>query len=275
MGAGYTGLWTALPDGGRPVVARGGAGAEVAGFGASGRNGGWCSAIFPASLRKVAASSSRDAAVQHAMNATVAEVARVVEAERIDCLLARGGYLSVARNRAQLARARAEVDGWRSWGFGEDHMPASTAQVADMVRGQSCRRDLDPALCGAGPGPAGPRPGRRRGRARRPDPRADPVTAIERGRVSTGTGPGRGRCAGHRGTPRICRATTATWCPCTRSWWPPRRFRKRSGPRRGSAAGRRSATSGTYGQRTPTDGSPSAGVAPPTTTPRIYDRVRP
>ena len=52
--------------------------------------------------------------MQHAMNATVAEVARVVEAERIDCLLARGGYLSVARNRAQLARARAEVDGWRS-----------------------------------------------------------------------------------------------------------------------------------------------------------------
>ena len=100
----------------------------MAGFGASGRNGGWCSAIFPASLRKVAASSSRDAAVrmQHAMNATVAEVARVVEAERIDCRLARGGYLSVARNRAQLARARAEVDGWRSWGFGEDTCACST-----------------------------------------------------------------------------------------------------------------------------------------------------
>lgn len=125
VGGGYTGLWTAYylakadPGLRIAVLER-----EVVGFGASGRNGGWCSAIFPASLRKIAASSSRDAArrMQHAMNDTVVEIDRAIAQESIACDFARGGYVSVARNPAQLARARAEVDTWRAWGFGEDHM---------------------------------------------------------------------------------------------------------------------------------------------------------
>ena len=48
VGAGYTGLWTAyylsLAD---PTLRIAVVEAEVAGFGASGRNGGWCSALFP------------------------------------------------------------------------------------------------------------------------------------------------------------------------------------------------------------------------------------
>jgi hypothetical protein len=50
-GAGFTGLWTAYylkkarPELRVVVCER-----EIAGFGASGRNGGWCSALFPASL---------------------------------------------------------------------------------------------------------------------------------------------------------------------------------------------------------------------------------
>ena len=56
VGAGYSGLWTAYyllkqqPD--LKVVVLD---AHVAGFGASGRNGGWCSALFPASIDAVAA----------------------------------------------------------------------------------------------------------------------------------------------------------------------------------------------------------------------------
>ena len=125
VGAGYTGLWTAYylmehdPELRVCVLER-----EVVGFGASGRNGGWCSAIFPASLRKIASASGRAAAIamQAAMNDTVGEVARVVKAEGIDCDFAYGGHVSAARNRAQLARARSEVEGWREWGFGEDHI---------------------------------------------------------------------------------------------------------------------------------------------------------
>jgi glycine/D-amino acid oxidase-like deaminating enzyme len=122
VGAGYTGLWTAYylkradPTLRVAVLER-----ETAGFGASGRNGGWCSAIFPATMRKVAASSSTAAArqLQAAMNDTVLEVGRVVAAEGIDCGYTRGGYVSVARNRAQLTRAEAEVADWRSWGLPE------------------------------------------------------------------------------------------------------------------------------------------------------------
>lgn len=55
VGAGYTGLWTAYfllrgDPGLRVVVVE----REVAGFGASGRNGGWCSALFPASTAALA-----------------------------------------------------------------------------------------------------------------------------------------------------------------------------------------------------------------------------
>jgi glycine/D-amino acid oxidase-like deaminating enzyme len=125
VGAGYTGLWTAYylakadPSLRIAVLER-----EVVGFGASGRNGGWCSAIFPATLRKVTAGTSRDAAhrMQTAMNDTVAVIDKVVAGEGIACDFTLGGYVSVARNEAQWARAKAEVEGWRGWGFGEDQM---------------------------------------------------------------------------------------------------------------------------------------------------------
>ncbi|MDR0344867.1 MAG: FAD-binding oxidoreductase [Nocardiopsaceae bacterium] len=125
VGGGYTGLWTAYylkqadPGLRIAIMER-----ETAGFGASGRNGGWCSAIFPASLRKVASHSSRqDAArMQQAMNDTVDEVGRVAAAENIDCGFAKGGYVSLARNQAQLLRARAEVAQWQAWGFGEEQL---------------------------------------------------------------------------------------------------------------------------------------------------------
>jgi glycine/D-amino acid oxidase-like deaminating enzyme len=100
VGAGYTGLWTAYylsraDPSLRIVVVE----AEVAGFGASGRNGGWCSALFPTSLGE-----AQDAA----MRASVDEVQRVSAAEGIDCHFAKGGTIVLARNKAQLARARAE-----------------------------------------------------------------------------------------------------------------------------------------------------------------------
>ena len=71
----------------------------MAGFGASGRNGGWCSALFPTSLGE-----AQDAA----MRASVDEVQRVALAEGIDCHFAKGGTIVLARSKAQLARARAE-----------------------------------------------------------------------------------------------------------------------------------------------------------------------
>ena len=79
MGAGYTGLWTAYyllraAPGTRVALLE----REVAGFGASGRNGGWCSALFPASGAKIARHYGTDAAraMRLAMQRSVDEVGR-------------------------------------------------------------------------------------------------------------------------------------------------------------------------------------------------------
>ena len=137
-GAGYTGLWTAYylsrADPGLKVVV---CEREIAGFGASGRNGGWCSALFPASLGKLERMAGRDAAIgmQRAMQATVDEVGRVAAAEGIDCHWAKGGTLQLARSATQMERAIEEVAEARSFGFGEDDLRLLSAADARSLAG--------------------------------------------------------------------------------------------------------------------------------------------
>jgi glycine/D-amino acid oxidase-like deaminating enzyme len=94
--------------------------AEHVGFGASGRNGGWCSALFPASLESLSRlpGSSRSAALAQAdaLRATIDEIGRVVQAEGIDCGWAKGGTVIAARSAAQWARAQAEYEHALRWG---------------------------------------------------------------------------------------------------------------------------------------------------------------
>lgn len=112
VGAGFTGLWTAYylkqlaPEKSIAIIE-----ANHVGFGASGRNGGWCSALFPASFNKLAKMAGPDAATRMhtAMVANIAEIARVIELEKIDCDWSHGGTVIAARNQIQLERARAEV----------------------------------------------------------------------------------------------------------------------------------------------------------------------
>ena len=111
-GAGYTGLWTAYYlSRADPALKIAVCERDIAGFGASGRNGGWCSALFPASLGKLERMAGRDAAIAmyRAMQATVDEVGRVTAAEGIDCHWAKGGTVHFARSATQLERARAEI----------------------------------------------------------------------------------------------------------------------------------------------------------------------
>src|SRR5499425_2547078 len=124
-GAGFTGLWTAYylasaQPGLRVAVCE----AAIAGFGASGRNGGWCSALFPASLAKLTRMAGRDAAIAmyRAMQATVDEVGRAAAAEGIDCHWAKGGTVHFARSAPQLGRARDEIAEAREFGFGEEDL---------------------------------------------------------------------------------------------------------------------------------------------------------
>jgi glycine/D-amino acid oxidase-like deaminating enzyme len=132
-GAGFTGLWTAYylhkADPSLRIVL---CEREIAGYGASGRNGGWCSALFPASLTKLQRMGGRGGAIamQRAMHETVDEVGRIAAAEGIDCHWAKGGTVSLARSAPQLERAREEVAEARDFGFGEDDLRLLTAAEA-------------------------------------------------------------------------------------------------------------------------------------------------
>jgi glycine/D-amino acid oxidase-like deaminating enzyme len=138
VGAGYTGLWTALyvkrarPDWRVVVLER-----EVAGFGASGRNGGWLSGLLAGSRERFAATHGREAviAAQRAMLATVDEVA----AQGIGCDLVKGGSVRLATTAPALRRLQEELAYERTWGFGEDDWrglgPGELGVHADRVLG--------------------------------------------------------------------------------------------------------------------------------------------
>jgi len=131
VGAGYTGLWTAYYLlGADPSLRVALVEQEIAGFGASGRNGGWCSALFPVSASRLASEHGRDAAVAQyrAMRDSVAEVLRVAATERIEADAALGGTVVLARTEPQLRRARAEVDEAREFGVDMELLDAESAR---------------------------------------------------------------------------------------------------------------------------------------------------
>jgi glycine/D-amino acid oxidase-like deaminating enzyme len=123
VGAGLTGLWSAYylhrAD---PHLRIAVLEAEVAGFGASGRNGGWCSALFPTSWQTLVAKSSDDGArrMLRAMQETVREVGRVTEAEGIDAHFHQGGTVNLARSTMQLERMKEAAETSRARGFTDE-----------------------------------------------------------------------------------------------------------------------------------------------------------
>lgn len=123
VGAGFTGLWTAYYLAGLdPTLRIAVVEHEVAGFGASGRNGGWVSGFIagdPAVYRR----NSSPAVVLRAERETfdtIAEIGRVVATEDIDCGFAHGGSLTVAYSDPQRQRLYATVAARRARGITED-----------------------------------------------------------------------------------------------------------------------------------------------------------
>ena len=122
VGGGLTGLWTAYylheadPTLDIRVVE-----AEFAGFGASGRNGGWLSSELAGSARAYAEVAGEDGVerLRTALRETVDEVIGVAAREDIDADIVRSGVLSVARSQAQAQRLAGEL---------------SAGQVADRIR---------------------------------------------------------------------------------------------------------------------------------------------
>ena len=111
IGAGFTGLWTAWylmqekPDLKVLVIEK-----EFAGFGASGRNGGWCMGTFAWKHDAYAAATSREAVLEMVkdLEATVPEITAVCAAEGIDADIIPSEEMMVATTPAQLQRMNCQ-----------------------------------------------------------------------------------------------------------------------------------------------------------------------
>ncbi|MEG6507400.1 FAD-binding oxidoreductase [Methyloligella sp. 2.7D] len=118
VGGGFTGLWTAYylkqtqPSLCVAVVEK-----EFAGFGASGRNGGWCSGGFAWSREKYLETGSRAGVIdfERQLRGTVDEVIRVAEEQGIDADIRRTDCLTYARSPAQMQRLRESYEEEIAW----------------------------------------------------------------------------------------------------------------------------------------------------------------
>jgi glycine/D-amino acid oxidase-like deaminating enzyme len=137
LGAGFTGLWTAYyllrqDPSLRVVVLE----SEIAGFGASGRNGAWCNSAFPVTpdelARRFGTEATRDLLLE--MRGAVDEIGRVAEAEGIDAQYFRGGQLRVARGPAQVPAIEGAYRSAQKLGLDEDLQLLDAQQTAERIR---------------------------------------------------------------------------------------------------------------------------------------------
>ncbi|MEZ2371160.1 NAD(P)/FAD-dependent oxidoreductase [Arthrobacter sp. RCC_34] len=139
VGAGFTGLWTAYylkrdhPDLRIAILEQ-----RHAGYGASGRNGGWLTNSITGGREQYLARHGRDVVerFQRAMNETVDEVIAVAEREGIDADLVKGGEFNVAYTAAQEERLRATAAAEQGWRHTDvDLLPAVEARERIAVQG--------------------------------------------------------------------------------------------------------------------------------------------
>jgi glycine/D-amino acid oxidase-like deaminating enzyme len=138
VGAGFTGLWTAyaltLRDPGLRIAI---VEAETAGYGASGRNGGFVSAGIAGEARVYRRRHGLEGVVraERAMIDGVDWIGRVVADESIECGWVKGGSYRIATSAPQLERAKAGLDAKRGRGYGaDDAWFVTAAEIEAEVR---------------------------------------------------------------------------------------------------------------------------------------------
>jgi glycine/D-amino acid oxidase-like deaminating enzyme len=136
VGAGFTGLWTAYylkkakPELRIVVLER-----EFAGFGASGRNGGWASALIAGSRERFADAHGEEGvrAQQRAMIESVDEIVRVAAQEGISADVVKSGTIRVAWNDTQATRLEHAVAMDQHWGEPDTRL-LTTAELDGRIR---------------------------------------------------------------------------------------------------------------------------------------------
>ncbi|HIG39438.1 MAG: FAD-dependent oxidoreductase [bacterium] len=140
IGAGFTGLWTAYylnlanPDLDIAVFE-----ASTVGFGASGRNGGWCMgwAMGIDAMITRPEMAAQGLSIARAMQDTVDEIGRVCQGENIDCHYAKGGTLTIATKPFEIKQMQALVAERHKIGFSESDFvwldEATSKQRLNMI----------------------------------------------------------------------------------------------------------------------------------------------
>ncbi|HEY4190977.1 MAG TPA: FAD-dependent oxidoreductase [Candidatus Limnocylindrales bacterium] len=137
LGAGLTGLWTAFylhrrdPSRKIVIVER-----EIAGFGASGRNGAWCAPDLNISMDRLAKLHGQDAArrMQQATYDAVDEVGRATADAGIDAGFHKGGEIIVSRGPQGVPSLEASLAEYRWFGFGDRYRIVDAIELAERVR---------------------------------------------------------------------------------------------------------------------------------------------
>lgn len=125
VGGGFTGLWTARELLRRdPTLRVAVLEQSVCGFGASGRNGGWASALYPLGEQAIIARHGRDAFtdLRAQLRRSVIALGDALVEDGIDAHYVRGGALTFARNELQAERLRHEVEVSHEFGDGPDDL---------------------------------------------------------------------------------------------------------------------------------------------------------
>jgi glycine/D-amino acid oxidase-like deaminating enzyme len=137
LGAGLSGLWTAYyllhnDSALRVAIVE----QDIAGFGASGRNGGWLSPSFPVSLSELERRFGPEKTVElfQAMVHAVDESLRVLEVEGIDADQEQAGAIRMARGPHQLPAVDNALRTYDRLGLGQYAQPLDAAELADRVR---------------------------------------------------------------------------------------------------------------------------------------------
>jgi glycine/D-amino acid oxidase-like deaminating enzyme len=136
LGAGLTGLWTAWylarrdPSLRIVVVER-----EIAGYGASGRNGAWCAPDLNISMGRLARLHGDDAArrMQQATYDAVDEVGRACGEAGIDAGFHKGGEIIVARGPQGVPALEDSLREYERFGFGDRYRLVDGAALAERI----------------------------------------------------------------------------------------------------------------------------------------------
>lgn len=145
LGAGFTGLWTAYyllqqnPSLNIAIIEK-----HIAGFGASGRNAGWCSPKFSitpeVSIERFGKEAARE--LQLSMYASVNEIERVILEEKLMVDWEKSGFIKVTLGDHLLYQFENEIKSYQKLGLEEYYQLLNKDETNERIRAQGVKGSI-------------------------------------------------------------------------------------------------------------------------------------